>query len=303
MNKKKKFRKHAKPQKRKVGRTQIAQQAIIKTLSYRAVFNYPLSFCQLGTYLISKHKVDYHTLRSALSYLVKVKKVRVKKNKYYLSSVAPVAWEVRYNSSKKLIEKAKRITRYLSKIPWIKFVGVSGSVAAFNGAKNEDIDIVVICKNKRLWLTRGFLFVVLIILGQLRTDKDPKRKICPNILLDERNLSWSKKRRNIYTAHEVVMLYPLMDRDNTYHRFLKSNEWIFSHFGNFHIDLARTAPIKKTNNIVLDALENLAYKWQLKYMKEKITTEITKKDIIHFNREDVMGDILESYKDMLSLKK
>lgn len=289
------FKKRSKLRKKKVGHTVRVRNAILETLSYRSVFDYPMSFYQLNTFLISKKKVRPEVLQDALDYLVRNRKLGVKAGKYYLYKTKAVLWKKRYNNSVRLLERVDRITRILSRIPWVQFVGATGAVAAFNAEKDDDIDIFVVTKARRLWLTRGFVFVVLKILGQLRSDENPNRKICPNIFLEEQNLIWDKSSRNVYVAHEVIMLHPLFDRNQTYFRFLQKNDWAFNYFGNLSSPEYTLTEPRGGKNMLLHLVEELAYKGQLAYMKDKKTEEVTERNKIHFRKVDNTNRILDGF--------
>lgn len=279
-----------------INTTKSVEREILETLSYRTVFNYPLSFYQLLNFLLTRKKIDIPTVSKALENLIKMHKVSVKDGKFfYLYKTVTVDWEARKKNSSFLIKKVKKIAGILGRIPWIQFIGVTGSVAAFNADLDSDLDILVVTKNNRVWLTRGFLFLILKILGELRTDTDPKQKICPNILIDEGYLAWPKNKRNLYVAHEVVMLYPVLDKNNTYFRFLKENAWVRGYFGNFGDLDYKITSIIASKNWLLNRLEQIAMFFQVKYMSGKLTTEVAKPHLIHFNRTDNTPRILETF--------
>lgn len=281
---------------RKRKKIPLVEKAILDTLKYRAVFNYPMSFYQLSNYLVTKKKVASEALETALINLEKKKKIKVKEKKYYLSGIKIVSWDERFNSSQELIEKANKLAQILEKIPWITFIGVTGSVAANNATKDDDIDILIITKPKRLWLTRGFVFLILKILGELRTDVNSKKKFCPNIFLDESNSGWSKSKRNLYVAHEIAMIYPALDREEAYFKFIKSNDWVFNHLRNVKPDSYESKLKYKMGFSFFNIFESLAFETQTAYMKNKMTTEVIKKDFIHFNRDDSTEKVLGNYK-------
>uniref|UniRef100_A0A7C4TIM0 Polymerase nucleotidyl transferase domain-containing protein n=1 Tax=candidate division WWE3 bacterium TaxID=2053526 RepID=A0A7C4TIM0_UNCKA len=273
------------------------QRAILETLSYRAAFDYPLSFYQLANFLLTRKRVDFISFAKAVESLIKLHKISVKDGKYYLYKAKTVDWDRRKSISLKFVEKAKKVTEMLAKIPWIQFVGLTGSIAALNADNDSDIDMIIITKRDRVWLTRGFLFLILKIMGELRTEESSKQKICPNIFIDESNLAWPKNKRNVYTAHEVLMVRPLFDRDNTYLKFLKANIWIKGYFGNLECDLEHTRTSGLERNVLFNLVEKIAMFLQKKYMGGKITNEITKPNFIHFNKTDSSTKILAKFNE------
>jgi hypothetical protein len=102
--------------------------------------------------------------------------------------------------------------------------------------------------------------------------------------LDESDLIWSKKDRNLYTAHEIAQIVPLIDKEKTYERFLWKNKWILDFWPN-SIRLQDTKILRykdtRAKNLVSGIqyliskpIEKICYQLQLKYMKKKITREI-----------------------------
>ena len=277
------------------GNTKRVERAVLKTLSYRAIFNYPLSFHQLQNYLLTKKPISRQDLAGVLPELEVRGRVVQSDGRYHLKKIEPVSWRGGSESSMALIQKAQKISKTLVRLPWIKFIGVTGSVAAFNAAEQDDIDVLIIAEKKRLWITRGFVFLILKILGELRKDSAPNQRICPNILLDETSLPWSRKNRNVYVAHEIVMLYPIFDRDETYLKFLQANSWVLRFFGNLKFSKPVESVSQSPAKNILDLVESVARNLQLNYMKPKRTTEVTKENIIHFNRDDHTKKFLSEF--------
>jgi hypothetical protein len=283
---------------RQRAKERACDKAIKKTLAYRSIFNYPLSYYQLSTYLISSRKFDRKFFNKSLKRLLKNRSVRVKDKKYYLSGVKPVSWELRKKYTQDILKKNNAELEILCKIPWIKMIGITGSLAAYNGEKKADTDILVVVNKNRMWLTRGFLILMLIILGKYPNIRTKKLKICPNIYLDEDKMEWVKEKHNIYSAHEVLMMRPYYEKDNTYFKFLKQNEWAFKYFKNYQIELPKRFKKGKTGeNKLIDLLEELARFLEVRYMRD-ITTEKIKKDFIHFNKNDKMPDIIKKYRQL-----
>lgn len=272
---------------------------IIKTLTYSAVFKYPLSFNQLGTYLGTK--TSYGNLVKALRILEKTKKISQRNGKYYLYHKHTIRWRKAADKTKSQFEQAKKLLEPLKKIPWIKLLALTGPIAASSPQKNGDIDIFIIAQNKRLWITRLFVVMYLKATGTYRTDKNPKNKICPNLFISETNMTWPKENQNLFIASEIVRMQPLLNRDNTYLKFLTTNPWIKNYFPNFIFE--RVNKERRLNPGILDILEKFAYKIQKAYMKKKITTEKTALGIIHFNKNDKTKKIMNTYEKILEDQK
>jgi hypothetical protein len=285
------------------------QKAILKTLVYAGVFEYPLTFYQLSIRLLSKIPFTAHALKKALEELLREKKIIQKGKVYYLPGIKVVNWKFRFDFSKKLLSDAKLFFRLLEKIPWIKFVGVTGSVAAYNSNPQSDIDIFVITEKNRLWLTRGLVATIIKILGKYPTHKKEKDggKICPNLFIDTEAIEWPLSKRNLHIAHDIVLMQPLIDKESTYFKFLKANSWALNYFPNITVNLDEALKDKQTTKTkkswLLNIIENFAQKSQIIYMGKKKSVETTLKHIAHFNKFDNTNRILTSYQKLLKEKK
>jgi hypothetical protein len=96
-----------------------------------------------------------------------------------------------------------------------------------NSDKDDDIDLLIVTKKNRLWLTRllAVLLVELVARRRRPGEKDAKDKICLNMFLDETHLGVPPKERDLFSAHEVCQLKVLWERDNLYQGFLRNNQW------------------------------------------------------------------------------
>jgi hypothetical protein len=281
----------------------VSDKMIIDTLEYKAIFNASVSFYQLGTLLLSvegdkDYEIDHKTLTTRLKNLKRARKIKEKKGKYYISQNPPLSWELRAKYSSERIKDKWFVFELLKTIKWIKFLGISGSVAAYNAGKNDDVDIFIITERHRMWLTRFFVVLLLKIIGVYRTEASPHNKVCPNIYVDEESVTWPYNKQNVYTANEVVMLQPIIDRDDTYLKFLKHNSWVFNYLPNFKVNFPpRFKRSTKYNSRLVDNIEFWIMLLQLWYMYRKKTTEITSRNFIHFNKYDHAEKILSAFEN------
>ena len=277
----------------------ICGLAIQKTLAYSAVFKYPLSFYQIYANLLSKNRLSGKQIRKELKKQEKAGLVTKNKGRYHISSVTPVSWEERKRITNKLIGHNRWVFELLEKIPWLKMISVTGSAANYNMEDKSDIDLLFITSKNRLWLTRGFVFLMLTILNKLPKEHK-NRELCPNIFIDESSLGWLKKRRNLYVAQNIISMQPIFDKDEMYFRFMSANKWVNDYYYNFKINMPeKFTAVDSSKSIPMNLVEKLAMSLQIKYMKKKMTTEIATEKLINFNKNDNSRWILKSYKSLL----
>ncbi len=274
--------------------------AIKKTLAYRSIFKYPLSLSQLKTFLVTRKEFKNKLITQSIDHLVARGYAKKEGNKFYLPGVNTIDWKKATEQTKRLIHRNMKVLQIVGQIPWVRMISLTGSVSAFNADQEADLDALFVVSKNRLWLTRGFVTLVLKILGKFPKIDGEKGKICPNIFIDEKDLTWPKQKQNIHIAHDIVMMQPVINKGTTYFNFISANRWIFKYFANFKISFPKEVKKPVYRSFLINALEDLAMKIQLKHMEKKKTTEVTTKHLIHFNKNDNSSRIMEAYNKILS---
>ncbi|MDP2860844.1 MAG: hypothetical protein Q8N98_03985 [bacterium] len=255
------------------------RKAILSTLAYHDIFDYPLTPKELSAFLITDICVREQTIAQCLAEMVKKNEIGNKDEFYFLKGRNELA-EIRKNrqaASLKKWEIAKRTANFLKFIPTLKLIGVSGSLSMDNAGAEEDIDFFFITKSGWLWTSRflvtGFLWLMgvkrkpdlsksllhrpgvffrdrrQLLQANVTNATFVKDKICPNIFLDENYLAFPKEDRNLYTAHEIVQAKPFWWKDKTYERFLAENAWIKQFMANAWNDLNSKHQIPNSKQI------------------------------------------------------
>ncbi len=175
--------------------------------------------------------------------------------------------------------KAEKISWMLQVIPFVRFIAVNGSLAYGMSRESSDIDMFIIAKRNRIWLSRLFLTMFLRMIKQyhyIGTDKRPG-KICPNRFVSDNYLLISPQ--DAYHAQDYTQMVPLFDEDNYYEKFIAKNKWM-EKFGFFKPHRALTlvksrslTVIRKINEFILsgslgDWIEEAARNSQLKKFKK-----------------------------------
>jgi len=246
---------------------------------YHDLFDFPMSFSDL---------IKWAPHESLFGYAARELSVVSKRGFSYLEGREGIIYKrlLKKRISDKKIEIARKAARILSFLPSVKMVAVTGSLAMHNAGDESDIDLMIVTKKGTMWTTRMLSYLVLTAANfTLRKpdDKDQKDKLCLNMWLDEGNLEWRDK--NIYSAHEIAQIVPLVNKDKTYEKFLFKNRWI----QNFWPNSVRIQNLKfkiQKYNSKFKILEKLAYWIQYQHMKPKITREVVTKTRALFHPQD-----------------
>lgn len=130
-------------------------------------------------------------------------------------------------SSAKL-NSAKNFAAILSKgIPFIETIAVTGSVAYGSAEKWDDIDLFIVTKRKRLWISALMMLVYVRLTKLFRLRPAHLSQFCLSYVHDELGIA-GEESRNMYSplfAREVLKAKPVAGKDH-YRRLLLQYAWI-----------------------------------------------------------------------------
>lgn len=164
---------------------------------------------------------------------------------------------------------------------WVKFIAITGSVAARICHDNDDIDVFVVVKDNRLWLYRLIMWFKTI--GKVKISREKFIKIrksvdheiefksklkdylCINFICEERGLSFEPQ--DLFTFHEIYHMHPVYN-EGFFNEILIRNQWLETMY---------SAQIPKVNNVsshhpskvhefVMKSINNMVFLPQLLYM-------------------------------------
>lgn len=206
------------------------EPAVLATLCYHDLFDYPLKLEEICRFLISRSPLAKTKIKSQLKSLSQQGKVEGKGEFYFLKNRETIVQsrQKKETITGKKLKIAKQAATCLSRLPTIKMIAVTGAVAINNAQKDDDIDFLIITSANRLWLTRPLTVLLLELMGARRRPNEARvaNKICLNIFLNENQLSLPQSKRNLFTAHEIVQMKVLWQKGNLYQKFLKANQWL-----------------------------------------------------------------------------
>ncbi len=279
------------------------EKAILRTLIYADIFDYPLKAWEIHKWLIHSKVCSLPEVDRVLKKLVRQRRV-LEKEGYYVLNGRRGLFRKRMDkvaSSKHYLQEARLICRIFKVIPWIKLVGISGNLAMENAGQEDDIDLFVVTAKNRLWLTRILMLTILTLLEKRRKKgesiKKAAGKFCLNLLLEEDQLE--QERKDLYTAHEVLQMLPLWERNNAYGGFLGANEWVFKYLPNWVSGMNQEQIKEKTRSegsfMLFDFAEAAVRVLQLRYMGVGRKKERVSETAVYFHPEDNQPRVLKEY--------
>jgi NAD-dependent DNA ligase len=192
--------------------------SILKTLAYFDIFQYPLLKVEIKQFL--DQPVTESAIEKALQRLLNEKNIYKVNNFYSLQNNSFLA-EKRIEGNiraEKLLTKAIKNGRFLFRFPFVRAIGISGSLSKQYADEKADIDFFVITKTNRLWIAR----TIMHIFKKFTFLSGHQHFYCMNFYLDEAALALEDK--NIFTAIEIKTLLPVCGKE-VMNDFFKANEW------------------------------------------------------------------------------
>ena len=194
------------------------EAAILCTLAYADLFDYPLTAPEVHRYLVGM-QADVPTVEGLLkngrtrthvarngAYFTLSGRERIVDNRCQRARIAAEGWP-----------QAIRYGRAIASLPFVRMVAVTGALAVDNAKEGDDIDYLIVTTPGRLWLCRAIIIQLVV-----KPAGGRGITICPNYLLSERALA--QFEHNLFTAHEIVQMVPISGRE-TYERLCELNRW------------------------------------------------------------------------------
>jgi hypothetical protein len=268
------------------------EAAILETVLYSDLFDYPLTHHELAHYLI-RVKADAATIRDCLD-APRYLNGHLRQIDGYVAARKRESIvdrrRARQAPSARLWIRAGRFVRVLAALPFVRMVAVTGALAMDNSARGDDIDVLIVTASRRVWTARLFA-IALVYVGKLFGDT-----LCPNYVISEDALAIEK--RDLFTAHEFAQMTPLYGLAE-YDRLRRANPWVYQYLPNAYAPLrqepeTRSGPIgralKRLGEWLLgggwgDALE----RWEMRRKQRKFNGLITPASNAILDRDHVKG--------------
>jgi hypothetical protein len=260
------------------------EQSIIKALAYFDIFNYPLTREEIFHFL--DRAMDPDELKPVLQRLVVDKRIFQLGNFYSLQP-DPELRTRRADGNRKaelLLKTAYKAGGFLYQFPFVRGIGISGSLSKNFADQHTDIDFFIITRTNRLWIARTLMH----LFKKLTFITGHQHWYCMNYYIDEEAMLIEEQ--NIFTATELTTLLPVCG-NGTMDRFYDKNSWTENYFPNQAMRkqsmlLSRSGWLKRSvewllNNKAGNVLDDLLMRITARRWNEK---ELLQKTNSHGNR-------------------
>ncbi len=203
------------------------KEMIVIHVCYRDVFNAPVNIAHLKKWMGIDQSLAAE-FEDSLSQLVKEN--YLSQSGDYLTIPSKVHLSEEQNAkdklTHKLLSKGRKTLMNIGRLPFVKFIGVSGSIAANNPTINThgigigkiDLDLFVITSKNTLWMFLLFERIYTNFIKLMRGG----HFYCFNFVTEASFLEIYNK--NFFTATEIINVKPVVDK-NAFAIFIHENSW------------------------------------------------------------------------------
>ncbi len=151
-----------------VGELGRLDRAVVEAIAYADVFGWPLTGDEIHRYLPVVASVD--EVRASLASCRLDAVVSSIDGLYVLLGRERLVEERSRAAavSARLWPRALRYGRWIARLPWVRLVAVSGSLAVGAPTDDADVDLFVVSAEGRLWLTRALTIGVVKLASRVR---------------------------------------------------------------------------------------------------------------------------------------
>lgn len=284
------------------------RQAYIATICYADIFHFPLTKEELARWLV---------FFAAGNQRLSIPKEIERRQKYFVLPKRASAVALRKRRESLITGKmriAREMAHLLKFIPTIQLVGITGGLSMGNADPGDDIDFFLITAHGTVWVSRILATLAMELSGRRRHpgEKQVKNTICLNMYMDEDSVALSKSEQDLFSAHEVLQLMPLWDRNKMYERFLRANSWAKKYLPNAwkEKNVASKSVLRDKTRAkspvftfwiifcrLLEVPSKFVQQW---YMRTNRTNEVITDTVIRFHPRDARVWIKESFAKRLA---
>ena len=249
-------------------------QAILHTVAYSDIFDYPLTAREIHRYLTGVHASLEEVVQA-----VEENDLIARTGDYFTLPGREEIVRIRNQreaKSRELMPRAIQYGRVLGALPYIRMVALTGSLAVMNVSRDQDFDYMLVTAPGRVWTARAFA------LAFNRLTRLQGRTLCPNLIISETMLEWPL--HDLYSARELFQMILIKGRD-VYSRLMDANQWAKELLPNAHV--LDPPANNQTSDVSMQKLLELPLQGKLGNQFEKWEM---KRKIARFSRQAGFGD-------------
>jgi hypothetical protein len=210
--------------------------AIVRTVVYAALFDYPLTLEQLHQTLIESDQSPSEILAVYDGSEPLHTMVEYRDGFFFPRGRADLIAERRRREARgrRFLQQHERMLQLMCAVPFTRLIALSGSIAHLNLEAGGDLDLFVITRGRRVWTVT----VALLVLAKLLRRR---RVVCANFVLADSHLGLDQD--DLFTANQVLHLKPLIG-EAVFESFVAANPFVGRFYPNRAARLPRLLDVK-----------------------------------------------------------
>jgi hypothetical protein len=205
--------------------TRTQEMAVLRSVTYAALFDYPLTLAQLQASLIEV-RADADTVASWWSDSELLQATIDHHDGWYFPAGRRDLIETRARRealSRGLLDRDRAILSFVGAMPFVRMVALSGSLAHLNAETSADLDLFMITTPHRVWSVTVTLLVIAKLCGW-------RKRMCLNYVISEHALR--VEPADLFSANQIIHLRPLTG-SRLFARFVDANVFVRGWYPNF----------------------------------------------------------------------
>lgn len=299
----------------------------MRTLCWFSLFSYPLTAFEIWKWLcrpIASYRLE--EVYRALADQGWLRDQIISQDGYFALASSPIgAWialrQERFLDATKKYRKLRKATRLFSLLPMVRGVAASNTLAWWHTRPESDIDLFVIVRPGTIWTARFFMVLPFLLLRrrpQMAGDHAHRQKsdpFCFSFFVTEQAMDLSRiaLSKDIYLAHWVRSLQPVLERRDIFSRFQEANIWV----KRWLPQAGRGRAVHPVVSLKTRAGFPLPWHWleaplhilqrkhlpsRIKTMANQDTRVVLSRDMLKFFVEDRRADFYESWQTLCQSK-
>jgi hypothetical protein len=199
--------------------------AIVRSVIYASLFDYPLSPDQLHQTLLESRQ-DLSEILSTFASSKSLQAVIEFRDGFFFPAGRDRLVDERRRRearSRTFLARHRRFLALVCAMPYTRLVALSGSIAHMNLECDGDLDLFIVTRQGHVWSVT----VAILLLAKLMRCR---RTVCANFVIDDSHL-WLEQQE-LFTANQVIHLKPLVG-ETTFREMLAANPFIARLYPNF----------------------------------------------------------------------
>lgn len=206
-------------------------ESIVDTLAFFAIFEYPLTATEIYNYLWQPPVAATPTLVIVeLEALVRTGAIMTRDGYYALGGIEQANerrraahWLVAHK-----LRRARRALRWAEWVPFMQAVFICNTVAFGWPRAESDIDVFVVVRKNRLWLTRLLVTAAIGLSGYRRHGVHVADRVCLSFYITDEALDLAAVRigeDDVLLTYWTLFLHPLYDPNSVATIVQDRNSW------------------------------------------------------------------------------